>query len=169
MGKYKNRKDEKLCNVPLALIIAIGVRLGTKKPVKKDKSNSFRYEYFLFRFRGRSCTPRCKNSIGILRRQRKARRLEECTCGPGEFLFDSSDSSSGLVLERRFGCAQVKENMEKLCKEDEEEEEEEEVLDDNNEVEEEVVGSGSSKRTGGVMTVFSILAAAAAALAVIFS
>ncbi len=54
-------------------------------------------------FKGRLCTERCKNSLSILRRQKKAAKLEECHCAEDEY------------LDAEFKCADVKRNMNELC------------------------------------------------------
>eukprot|EP00096_Caligus_rogercresseyi_P002749 TRINITY_DN1501_c0_g1_i1.p1 TRINITY_DN1501_c0_g1~~TRINITY_DN1501_c0_g1_i1.p1 ORF type:complete len:342 (+),score=107.29 TRINITY_DN1501_c0_g1_i1:82-1107(+) len=52
-------------------------------------------------FKGRSCSPRCKNSISILKRQQAASKLETCFC-------DGSEA---------YDCPTIKRNMEELCTE----------------------------------------------------
>ena len=47
-------------------------------------------------FRGRACTPRCRNSVDILRRQAAARKLETCRC-------------------EDEGCQVIKDLTEELC------------------------------------------------------
>ncbi|XP_044264317.1 growth arrest-specific protein 1-like isoform X2 [Tribolium madens] len=50
-------------------------------------------------FHGKKCTPRCNNSISILRRQEKAAKLTMCKC-------------DGL---EDYDCPAIQRNMEKLC------------------------------------------------------
>jgi hypothetical protein len=60
-------------------------------------------------FRGNKCSDRCKNSLAILRRQRKAAKLRECECSVDEMLGD-------------FFCRDIKRNMDELCRDEDEEE-----------------------------------------------
>ncbi|ENN74604.1 hypothetical protein HUJ04_004714 [Dendroctonus ponderosae] len=50
-------------------------------------------------FHGKKCTPKCHNSISILRRQEKAQQLKMCTCDGKE----------------DYDCPKIQRNMEKLC------------------------------------------------------
>ncbi|KAJ8954813.1 hypothetical protein NQ314_007016 [Rhamnusium bicolor] len=50
-------------------------------------------------FHGKKCTPRCHNSINILRRQEKAAKLTTCKC-------------DGL---EDYDCYAIQRNMDKLC------------------------------------------------------
>ena len=59
-------------------------------------------------FRGNQCSDRCKNSLAILRRQEKASKLRHCECKVDETLDD-------------FLCADIKRNMEELCRDEEDE------------------------------------------------
>ena len=82
-----------------------------------DSECSKALEYYLLfckaMFKGRRCNERCKNSLSILRRQRQARKLEDCTCGVDEYMEE-------------WKCSDVKRNTRELCMEKEEEVEEEE-------------------------------------------
>ncbi|XP_063225366.1 growth arrest-specific protein 1-like [Bacillus rossius redtenbacheri] len=50
-------------------------------------------------FHGRKCTPRCNNSISILRRQEKAAKLGSCRCDGRE----------------EYDCPRIQANMARLC------------------------------------------------------
>ncbi|CAB4063596.1 GAS1 [Lepeophtheirus salmonis] len=52
-------------------------------------------------FKGKKCSPRCKNSISILKRQQAAAKLESCFC-------DGSED---------YDCPTIKNNMDELCTE----------------------------------------------------
>ena len=64
-------------------------------------------------FHGRKCTQRCKNSLNILRKQEKAKKLTQCQCKDNEYFEE-------------FQCQNIRQNMENLC----EEKVEEEIVDD---------------------------------------
>ena len=55
-------------------------------------------------FSGRRCTDRCKNSISILQRQKKAEKLKECECEENDKIDE-------------FRCDDVKKFMGELCAE----------------------------------------------------
>lgn len=50
-------------------------------------------------FQGKRCSPRCKNSINILRRQEKAAKLDSCICNGRE----------------EYDCLSIRRNMERMC------------------------------------------------------
>ncbi|XP_050305342.1 growth arrest-specific protein 1-like isoform X2 [Anthonomus grandis grandis] len=64
-------------------------------------STAFGYyqRYCKAMFHGKKCTPKCHNSINILRRQNKAQKLKECKC-------DGTED---------YNCRGIQRNMEKLC------------------------------------------------------
>ena len=53
-------------------------------------------------FHGRKCTQRCKNSLNILRKQEKAKKLSQCQCKDNEYFEE-------------FQCQNIRQNMENLC------------------------------------------------------
>ena len=59
-------------------------------------------------FLGRRCDAGCRHTIGILRRQKKAAKLEDCWCDEGE--RDSENFYGG-----EFSCKTMKENTARLC------------------------------------------------------
>ena len=65
-------------------------------------------------FRGKRCTDRCLNSINILKRQVKAKKLETCYCDGTE----------------NYDCLGIKANMETLC------------FNQNNEIEDKIKSNG---------------------------
>lgn len=71
------------------------------------KALEYYHLYCRSMFRGRKCSQRCKNSLGILLRQNKAAKLQECQCANNEMLDN-------------FFCKDIKQNMEDLCFEPEE-------------------------------------------------
>lgn len=50
-------------------------------------------------FKGKTCSPRCKNSLNILKRQAAASKFEQCYCDGTE----------------NFDCVNIKRNTEELC------------------------------------------------------
>nr|XP_023018241.1 growth arrest-specific protein 1-like isoform X1 [Leptinotarsa decemlineata] len=64
-------------------------------------SKAFEYynQYCKAMFHGKKCTPRCNNSINILRRQEKAAKLKTCKC-------DGTED---------YDCHGIQRNMNKLC------------------------------------------------------
>lgn len=68
-----------------------------------DAQCSMAFEYYQSfckaMFHGRKCTPKCHNSINILRRQEKAQKLKMCKC-------DGTED---------YDCRAIQKNMDKLC------------------------------------------------------
>ncbi|CAG9765962.1 unnamed protein product [Ceutorhynchus assimilis] len=68
-----------------------------------DAQCSMAFEYYQryckAMFHGKKCTPKCHNSISILRRQEKAQKLKMCYC-------DGSED---------YDCHTIQRNMDKLC------------------------------------------------------
>ncbi|KAG5878998.1 hypothetical protein JTB14_017408 [Gonioctena quinquepunctata] len=64
-----------------------------------SKAFEFYNDYCKAMFHGKKCTPRCNNSINILRRQTKAAKLKTCKCDGME----------------DYDCHGIQRNMDKLC------------------------------------------------------
>lgn len=94
------------------------------------------YDKFCRRmFSGRSCSPRCNNSIAILQRQQQARRLETCECDGTE----------------PFACADIKSNMARLCFHQVDTDDREKQEEETNEIDTSPVGGkGPATKSGAV-------------------